>query len=258
MQEGRNAWVSPLPGDTFTDAVANEDRERRRFVSHAAIESRRSRLRHRHPDRRPFSVSLPGRSERPARVGAFRTGRHQQLGHGLVGTALLGRTLDFGLTEYDPVQSAPPSARPRHPGCTCSSTRCAASRSAPRKSQRAAGFAGPSVSRVGEGGPALPACAPAPCATAAVSLSAALRTGKAISAVSASAFSPAGFGPSAPRLAFAAAVSRSASNDRAGETSVAPGLYSWPSKTAEPASHASADVRNRLDDCRTLLPSSSS
>ncbi len=36
------------------------------------------------------------------------------------------------------------------------------------------------------------------------------------------------------------------------------GLYSWLSKTAAPASHASADVRNRSDDCRTLLPSSSS
>jgi len=36
------------------------------------------------------------------------------------------------------------------------------------------------------------------------------------------------------------------------------GLWSWPSNMAAPASHASADVRNRLDDCRTLLPSSSS
>jgi len=36
------------------------------------------------------------------------------------------------------------------------------------------------------------------------------------------------------------------------------GLYSWLSKTAVPASHASADVRNRPDDCRTLLPSASS
>ncbi len=36
------------------------------------------------------------------------------------------------------------------------------------------------------------------------------------------------------------------------------GLYSCLSNMAAPASHASADVRNRLDDCRTLLPSSSS
>lgn len=36
------------------------------------------------------------------------------------------------------------------------------------------------------------------------------------------------------------------------------GPCSWPSKIAVPASQASADVRNRMDDCRTLLPSSSS